>query len=589
VMDITERKQMERATERLREQSLIERMRLETIINVLPIGFAVVDEKGRNIQANKKFEQVWGRPRPPANSIQDYAAFKAKWTDTGEPVKPDQWASAQAVQEGKTVTNQLFEIERFDGKSAFVLNSAAPFRDAEGKITGAAVAILDITELHAAQETLKQSEERYRSLFNTMTEGFALHEIICNAKGKPVDYRFLEVNPAFENLTGLKAKDILGKTVKEVIPATEDFWINTYGEVALTGKSTNFEDYSKPLGRHYEVFAYRPAPMQFAVVFMDITERKRAEQALRQSEEKFRSIVKFAPAAIYEMDLAGNKFYSVNKAMCDILGYSSEELLSMNPAELLDSKSRSLFGERIKKKLAGENIDVAVDYRIRRKDGQWIDAAVNVGAFSYTGETPTRVVVIGYDITERKRMEDALRESEGRFRALTETSSLAVGVSSSDGKFLYLNKAYEKLFGYTLNELNHLNASELWRNPEDRSKMVDAVRSKGFLMDYEVELKRKNGTPFWAMLSANSVDYCGNQAIMATVYDITDRKQAEEAIRKSNEELSRFNKTAVGRELRMIELKKEVNYFCEQAGKPKRYPLEFEKENDNEKIRTPTA
>ena len=133
--------------------------------------------------------------------------------------------------------------------------------------------------------------------------------------------------------------------------------------------------------------------------------------------------------------------------------------------------------------------------------------------------------IYGRDITERKRAEEALRESEGRFRALTETSSLAVGVSSSDGKFLYVNKAYEKLFGYTQKELNHLNASELWRNPEDRRNMIDAVRSKGFLMDYEVELKRKDGTPFWAMLSVNSVDYGGNQAIMASVYDITERKQ----------------------------------------------------------------
>jgi PAS domain S-box-containing protein len=138
------------------------------------------------------------------------------------------------------------------------------------------------------------------------------------------------------------------------------------------------------------------------------------------------------------------------------------------------------------------------------------------------------------EIIERESTEEALRESEGRFRALTETSSLAVGVSSAEGKFLYLNKAYEELLGYTLKELNHLNASELWRNPEDRRKMIDAVRSEGLLMDYEVELKRKDGTPFWATLSVNSVDYGGNQAIMASVYDITDRKQAEEALRELN-------------------------------------------------------
>jgi len=147
------------------------------------------------------------------------------------------------------------------------------------------------------------------------------------------------------------------------------------------------------------------------------------------------------------------------------------------------------------------------------------------------------VAGISADVSGRKQAEEmlreseeALRESEGRFRALTETSSLAVGVSSSDGKFLYANKAYEKLFGYTREELNHLNASELWRNTEERRKMTDAVRSKGFLMDYEVELNRKDGKPFWAMLSVNSVDYGGNQAIMASVYDITERKKAVETV-----------------------------------------------------------
>jgi len=158
------------------------------------------------------------------------------------------------------------------------------------------------------------------------------------------------------------------------------------------------------------------------------------------------------------------------------------------------------------------------------------------------------ILAIVVNMTERKRAEAALRESEGRFRALTETSSLAVGVSSSDGRFLYVNKAYESLFGYTLEELNHLKASELWRNPEDRCAMTEAIRSKGFLMDYEVELKRKDGTPFWAMLSVNSIDYGGHQAIMASVYDITERRRAVEALRESEERakaLVRYAPTAI--------------------------------------------
>ena len=395
---------------------------------------------------------------------------------------------------------------------------------------------IELTERKKAEDALRQSEERYRALFNSMIEGFALHEIICDEKGEPFDYRFLDINPAFEKLTGLKREIVLGRTHNEILPDDDPRWARAYGAVALTGEPTHFENYSPALKKHFEVFAYSPEPGQFAVLFRDITERKRAEEelrererlfqdvidgstspiflkdlegkfitintplermlgisratikgktdydiaskdtadywrshdiqvmktgvplqieevadledghhvflankfplvngsgqiygvgaishditdrkrieeALKESEEKYRNLVKYAPAAIYEMDLQGTKFFSINEAMCDILGYSKEELFSIEPADLLDEEGRFLFKERIRNKLAGEKIDEAIEYRIRRKDGEWIFAVVNVGAYTYSKEKPTRIVAIAYDITERKRAEEALHKA----------------------------------------------------------------------------------------------------------------------------------------------------------------------------------
>ena len=145
--------------------------------------------------------------------------------------------------------------------------------------------IIESTERRKAELALRESEARYHALFQSMSEGFALHEILCDADGKPCDYRFLEINPAFERLTGLRRDALLGRTVNEALPGTEPFWIETYGRVALTGEPAHFEHHSTALGRTFDVSAYRTAPGQFAVLFLDITERRRHAEALRRTAE----------------------------------------------------------------------------------------------------------------------------------------------------------------------------------------------------------------------------------------------------------------------------------------------------------------
>jgi len=136
----------------------------------------------------------------------------------------------------------------------------------------------DITEIEQFKKSLKMSEQRYRQLFETMLNGFALHEMILNENNHPKDYRFIAVNPAFEKLTGLSANAIIGKTVLEVLPNTESYWIETYGKVALTGKPALIENYSQELDRYYRVFAFSPVRGQFATLFEDITPQKQTER-----------------------------------------------------------------------------------------------------------------------------------------------------------------------------------------------------------------------------------------------------------------------------------------------------------------------
>lgn len=137
-----------------------------------------------------------------------------------------------------------------------------------------------ITERRRAEAERRRLERDYQTLFREMLDGFAVHEIILDGEGRPVDYRFLAVNPAFERLTGLSGKDIAGRTVREVLPDTEPHWIDTFGRVALTGEAVLFDNFSEAIDKHFEVTAFRPASGQFACIFSDITGRKRAEIAL---------------------------------------------------------------------------------------------------------------------------------------------------------------------------------------------------------------------------------------------------------------------------------------------------------------------
>jgi len=161
-----------------------------------------------------------------------------------------------------------------DGSMIDILLSSAAM-DPWDLSAGVIFTATNISDLKRAGDKLNSSEERYRQLFSTMQSGFALHEILCDDQGIPCDYRFLDVNPSFEKITGLKAEQVIGKTITQVLPQVEKEWIQIYGQVALSGEPASFERYTAALGKYFDVFAYAPEKGQFAVLFMDVSERVR--------------------------------------------------------------------------------------------------------------------------------------------------------------------------------------------------------------------------------------------------------------------------------------------------------------------------
>ncbi|MBT7696046.1 MAG: PAS domain-containing protein [Desulfobacterales bacterium] len=173
------------------------------------------------------------------------------------------WCVHESVMKGEHVKTEI--INPLDSKTYNISNS--PIFHTDGSISKLTI-YRDIT-------AHRQVEEDYQMLFHKMLNGFALCEIICDTAGNPIDFRYLATNPAFENITGLKSEDIVGKTLLEIAPDTEHYWIEIFGKVALTGDPIFFENYTNVLGKHLELNTFRPGPNQFATVFADITDKKK--------------------------------------------------------------------------------------------------------------------------------------------------------------------------------------------------------------------------------------------------------------------------------------------------------------------------
>jgi PAS domain S-box-containing protein len=233
---------------------------------------------------------------------------------------------------------------RKDGTRFPAMLTVTALRDDAGKIIGFLGIANDISERNQALKALRESEEKYRLLFENMTTAFALHEIIVDDNGKPVNYRYLEINPAFEKLTGVRASALMGKTILEVLPNTEQYWIDVFGKVALTGEPTAYENFSRELGRYYDTWVFSPRKNQFAVIFSDSTERKHAEAELKRHREHLEELVEERTQALAMANRELEAFsYSVSHdlraPLRSIDGFS--QILSEDYATSLDSTAHN--------------------------------------------------------------------------------------------------------------------------------------------------------------------------------------------------------------------------------------------------------
>jgi PAS domain S-box-containing protein len=262
----------------------------------------------------------------------------------------------------------------------------------------------DLTEEIEIKEALQKSRERYRKLINKMYNAFALSEVIYDQSDRPWDCRFLDLNPAFEHIIGMKKKNVIGRTVREIFPGTESFWIDQCGQVALTGEPIHFNQCSRLFDNFFEVIAYSPQKGQVAVIFTDITLRVQMEDALRESESNFKAIAENANDGLIITMADGRQVY-VNQQASEITGYPKSELLKIGFYDLAHPHEVDKIRSRNKLRFEGNSVPNRYETLLVKKDGNQVPIEINTSKTIWKGD-PAALNIIR-DITLRKRLEEA--------------------------------------------------------------------------------------------------------------------------------------------------------------------------------------
>ncbi len=381
-------------------------------------------------------------------------------------------------------------------------------------------------------------EDFYKNtIFNSPT-GYAFHKVIYDENEKPIDYIFLEVNPAFENYTGLKAKDVLNKKVTDVLPEIQKDdidWIEEYGLIALKKKQKELEGFSKTLNRHYNVKVFSPKKGYFITLFSDISINKTLEKQIYLNQELVKTYWNTADVLFIVLNRDGT-VEAINHKGCSIIGLDEKQIVGKNwfsaflPPQT-QSEVKKVFKQIINGKIA--NVEFYENPIVDANGDKHIIYFHNTILRDEFGKV-LRVLSAGNDITEQRHAEASLLESEEKFRYIFDNSAIGKSITFLDGS-INANNTFCTMLQYSKNELE----GEKWRDlthPDDIKKSQNVLQKllsgKNDFINFEKRYVKKDGTILWAdVYTRIRKDPNGTPMyFMTSIIDITSRKKAHDAL-----------------------------------------------------------
>ena len=396
-----------------------------------------------------------------------------------------------------------------------------------------------------AEADLRESEEKYRSLFETMGQGYGEVEIVRDADGRAIDHRYVEINSAYERLVGIPAAQAKGRLASEIIPGLEPSLHETFGRIARGGVPEQFEVPVGPLDSWFSVFAYPQDGDRLILLYEDVTDRKRAEAALRENQERLQAALTAADLGTWVWHVAEDRTESDARSLAHF-GMPADQ-----PARLADALA-NYFHPDDSPRYASDVVQ-AIDpagtgklhgeYRIRRPDGleRWI-AISALTSFEGVPPAASRMTGAMTDVTDRKRSEAALRESEERLRQFGEASQDVLWIRDAEHlQWQYLTPAFEPVYGVSREEALTGDNYRSWLDfivPEDRdhaAASIDRVRH-GEHITFEFRIRRpSDGAIRWMRNTDFPIsDESGKVVLIGGVgHDMTDLKAVQAAIAES--------------------------------------------------------
>ena len=441
------------------------------------------------------------------------------------------------VEEGRLQPTE-YRLLRKDRTVMHALVTSAPIYK-DGEIVGIRSTATDISELKKAEEALRESERRFRMLIETMQEGFGMQD-----EEGIITY----VNHRICEMSGYSKEELIGRAAIDFIDESYLNLVHKQRERRREGYAQSYEAQWKGKdGREIPTITSATPILDekgrfkgsFAVI-TEITERKRMEEALRDSETRFRELADLLPQSVFELDLKGNFTYC-NRCGFETFGYTREDLeKGVNALQLYIPEERERVEQNIRKRLTGDEFDDH-EYTGLRKDGSTFPILVYSSPIIRDGK-PVGVRGIVLDITDRKQVEEELRESEEKFHKAFHRNPSPMTISSIDGCFVDVNEAFALHLGYARPELIGKSASELgiFLEQADRQKRFERLvtRGRAFSAD-DVQLRTKTGEIRWGLVSYEIIEIKGERFILGVGTDITERKKAEEELRRKQAELLR--------------------------------------------------